>query len=725
MGKINVLSFAVANLIAAGEVVDRPASAVKELLENAIDAGATRITVEIQNGGVAFLRVSDNGCGMDADDLPVAVRRHATSKIKTAEDLEGIETLGFRGEALAAIASVSDMRIISKTADAEYGAELSVKAGNIISLTERACATGTTIIVENLFANVPARRKFLKRDVTEASAVSAWVEKIALSEPSIAFRMIVDGAVKFETEGNGDLKSAIYSIFGREFAGKLISVCSEIEGVEVKGFIGRSDNFKSNRNFQNFFINGRYIKSKTASAALEQAYSSYIPSEKFPCCVINIKINPRAVDVNVHPAKLEVKFSNEKPVFDAVYYTVRSALEQDVTRPALEFTKPRTASSKATNAFIPVEDQRKTYQNLQFSFASPDSSKGEVLQRPTSDLSQNASPNIRQGLDSPKASLVNGFSETATPSVKDTEEPKLDFPKPLEVEHIQITKELEERIDRLCREEIERGEREREERLRQRGIQTEMNLFADSEQPIPEEEVPEAVRMSSEEPSSHAEATIPTEREMPVDSSVSPELCEIVDHVTVPEYRILGEAFNSYVFVESEDRVLVIDKHAAHERVLFEDLRARMKEVESASQLLMLPIEVMLTTDELQAIENYREEIEKIGFRFSTKRHSADIDAIPCGISTDAVCDMFIVIADHILNETGTVKVSRDLIFEKALYQASCKAAIKAGREYPADHVKWLVDKLMRLPDITFCPHGRPIAVEMTKNSLDHQFERK
>lgn len=266
MGRINVLSFAVANLIAAGEVVDRPASAVKELVENAIDSGANRITVEIQNGGVSFIRVCDNGCGMEPEELPIAIRRHATSKIKTAEDLESVETLGFRGEALAAIASVSNMRIISKTAEAQYGAMLEVSAGNMVSLTERACATGTTVIVEDLFANVPARRKFLKRDVTEAAAVHVIVEKVALSKPRIAFKMIQDGAVKFETAGDGNLKNAIYAIFGREFAMKTIAVNAEIDGVRVSGFVGRSDNFKANRNYQNFFINGRYVKSKTASA---------------------------------------------------------------------------------------------------------------------------------------------------------------------------------------------------------------------------------------------------------------------------------------------------------------------------------------------------------------------------------------------------------------------------------------------------------------------------
>ena len=656
MGKINVLSFAVANLIAAGEVVDRPASAVKELVENAIDSGASRITVEIQNGGVTFIRVCDNGCGMEPEELPIAIRRHATSKIKTAEDLENVGTLGFRGEALAAIASVSNMRIISKTAEAQYGAMLEVSAGNMVSLTERACATGTTVIVEDLFANVPARRKFLKRDVTEAAAVTVIVEKVALSQPKIAFKMIQDGVVKFETAGDGNLKNTVYAIFGREFAMKMISVNAEIDGVRVSGFVGRSDNFKSNRNYQNFFINNRYVKSKTASAAIEQAYSSYIPSEKYPCCVLNIEVSPRAVDVNVHPAKLEVKFSNEKPVFDAIYYTVRSALEEDITRPDFHFespkvSKPEPKKKSYTNAFMPVEDLRKSYPNLKISFdgafgtaevkngekASAPIAPQPVTPRPISPMPKNEPSQMCQ--------VVSNHIKDAAPTIS------LVVERPVEtVAPISVT-----------------------------------------------ENIPESKK---------------------VETTVSNE-------VKVSDYRIVGEAFHSYVFVEREDKVIVIDKHAAHERILFEELRSHMTENEALSQLLMLPVEVMLTTDEITVLESYREEIERIGFSFTLKKHSAEITAVPSSVPMDAVCDMFVTFADRLLGETGSIEVSRKLVFERALYQASCKAAIKAGREYPPEHIKWLVDKLMQLPDITFCPHGRPVAVEMSKNSLDKQFERK
>ena len=636
MGRINVLSFAVANLIAAGEVVDRPASAVKEMLENSIDAGATQITVEIQNGGVSFIRVCDNGIGMEPDDLPIAVRRHATSKIKVAEDLEGVETLGFRGEALAAIASVSDMRIISKTADAEYGAMLEVKAGNIISLTERACATGTTIIVENLFANVPARRKFLKRDVTEASAVCVWVEKIALSQPNIAIKMIVDGSLKFETAGDGELKNAIYAIYGREFASKLISICSEIDGVEVKGYIGRSDNVKSNRNAQNFFINKRFIKSKTATAAIEQAYSSYIPSEKFPCCVLYIGLNPKLVDVNVHPAKLEVKFSNEKPIFDAIYYSVKTALDEDITRPNFEVSARKKAFVNPTNAFVPIEDKKIKSENIKIQFTESASI-----------------PTVRNNV------LSNLVSNE----------------KPVKTETFTVDKTKEgKKLETVS------------------SIPVQNNNTIEDNKPI---------------------------------KPVSVLETKTVERISRSEYKILGEAFNSYVFVEYDGKIIVVDKHAAHERIIFEELRRKMASLNEASQLLIVPIEVMLTSDEINALLEYKGEIEKIGFSLDFKKHSVTVDAIPNNIDVTAVSDMILTFADRIVNETGNVEVSKSLIFERALYQASCKAAIKAGREYPPQKIEWLIGELMQLPNITFCPHGRPIAIEMTKDYLDHQFERK
>ena len=667
MGKINVLSFAVANLIAAGEVVDRPSSVIKELLENAIDSGADRISVEIQNGGVTYMRVSDNGCGISPEDLPVAIRRHATSKIKDAEDLDSIMTLGFRGEALAAIASVSDLRIISKQKEASVGAMLEAHGGNIVGVTERACADGTSVIVENLFSNVPARRKFLKKDITESMAVGAMVEKIALSKPNIAFKLIVDGKVKIDTVGDGSLKSAVYSVFGREFASKLIDADITVDGVRVHGFIGRPDNARANRNYQNFFINGRYVKTKTALAALEQAYTSYMASEKFPCCVLFIDINPATVDVNVHPAKLEVKFSNEKPVFEAIYYCVRNALEKDTQRPSISFTTPK--AQRVSDRETPIAETR-----------------GESLKQ----------RQITQELYSAQKS--GGFQRiTAEQYVKTYQKDNDARPK----------------IDDIVKVQVSENKPDLSPTKKSEDISTDKLL----------DKIAVSVKKSVE---AKNEATDNRTVEKKPNVVEIPKTVEQPKSVPVSlSYRIIGEAFNAYVLVEHGDRLLLIDKHAAHERIIFEQLKASMSQRESkASQLLMLPIEVMMTSEEVLLIEEYRKEIEAVGFEFTVGKYTVNVNAVPEGISTDAVTDMLTVIAERIKNNTGSAKLTRDIIFEKALYQASCKAAIKAGREYPREYVKWIVDKLMEIPDITVCPHGRPVAMELTRKNLDYQFER-
>lgn len=683
MGKINVLSFSVANLIAAGEVVDRPSSVIKELLENSIDSGATSITVEIQNGGVTYMRVSDNGCGMEPDDLPIAIRRHATSKIRNAEDLESILTLGFRGEALAAIASVSDLRIISRPKGAPVGAMLRASAGNILGVSERASAEGTTVIVENLFSNVPARRKFLKKDVTEAMAVSAIVEKIALSKPDISFRFIVDGNVKLETIGDGNIKNTIYSVFGREFASKLISADLEVDGIRVHGYIGRSDNVRANRNYQNFFINGRYVKSRTAGAALEQAYTSYIAQEKFPCCVLFLEINPAIVDVNVHPAKLEVKFSNEKPVFEAVYYAVRNSLEQNSSRPDADIL-PKAGRSdwipnKVSESNVPIDENRgvslksrqigaelyvKTSRENEFPALSACDKTNETK-------AENNTGFVRMSAEEYVKQYVNVGSDTAP-------------------EKAHVVTPISETNDA--------------------GIGSEVNV-TDTLSDVTVDANTEKLSLTV------SDACAETD---PGDEIVNND----TDDSVSLDYRMIGEAFRSYVIVEQKEKMLLIDKHAAHERIIFERLKAAMKNSASVSQMLMIPLEIMMTSDEIQTLVQYRQEIESTGFEFTAGRYSVSVSAVPEGISTDAVSDMLVVMAERIKSGTGNAGITRDIVFEKALYQASCKAAIKAGREYADEHIQWIVDKLMALPDITVCPHGRPVAIEITKKKLDRLFER-
>ena len=694
MGKINVLSFAVANLIAAGEVVDRPSSVIKELLENAIDSGANSITVEIQNGGVTYMRVTDNGCGISKEDLPIAIRRHATSKIKNAEDLNGIITLGFRGEALAAIASVSDMRIISKQKDSTTGAMLESSGGNILGVTDRPSADGTTVIVENLFANVPARKKFLKKDVTEAMSVSAVVEKIALSRPDIFFKLIIDGNVKIETTGDGSLKNTVYAVFGREFASKLIETKLSSDGITVKGFVGRPDNVRANRNYQNFFINGRYVKSRTAMAALEQAYTSYIASERFPCCVLFLDIDPTLVDVNVHPAKLEVKFSNEKPIFETVYYAVRAALESNAARPDVVLP---TQKRKVTDAYVPIEDGRR------------ESAKAQQIE---AELYRKATP------------LSPNTSYTSQPPAKQSTDNQY--------------------FTRISAEEYKNTYAQREISQSREPLRVE-TVKPDDKKPI----IPTPVK--HEEPKAYEPALVEEKRleptvvsapiaepkNEPISISIqaenvvepSVEIIERVDNApSAPleslQYRIIGEAFNSYVIVERGSEMLLIDKHAAHERIIFEQLKAGLKNVKINSQMLMLPIEIMMTSDEIQAICDYRSEVEAVGFEFTTGRYALSVTAIPEGIDSEGIVDMLLVMAERIKSGTGSAGLTKDIIFEKALYQASCKAAIKAGREYSKEQIKLIVDKLMELPDITVCPHGRPVAMILDKKNLDRQFER-
>ena len=642
MGKINVLSAQVANLIAAGEVVDRPSSVVKELIENSIDAHATHITVEIKNGGVSYIRVSDDGSGISSDDMPLALKRHATSKIEKASDLNAIFTLGFRGEALAAISSVSKVRIISKIENAQNGTMLYADGGEILEVSEAGCPKGTTITVEELFANVPARRKFLKKDATEASAVCAAVEKIALSHPEIAFKLISDGNIKVETTGDGKLDHAIFSVLGKDFAKKMIAVKCGSDGISVHGFICRPDNVKPTRNFQNFFVNARYVKSRTAMAAIYQAYSSYIAPERFPACVLFIEIDPSTVDVNVHPAKLEVKFSNEKLIFDTVYYAVRNALEKNTERADLILRSPSVSTTPSVlNAFVPVVDRadRKDF--------SPEQIKFDTSGVGTIAFHSNVSTEYREKARK-ELSAAQPSEETSTFTPKFT---------PL-VSHAPVP-----------------------------------DSFAKTEK----------------------ETAFPT-----IKSTVTPQ-------VQIPEYNIIGVAFNTYIFVECDNKVIIIDKHAAHERILFESLRGKLKNASVAPQVLLVPITVGLSQSDFAAVCEYKDSFNEIGFEFESEptQKQVKITQIPSALKISDVEDVFATMADRLADGTGNIEITKQDAYEKALYQASCKAAMKGGRRDSESDVRYVVEKILTIPDITVCPHGRPVVVNLTKNDLDKQFGRE
>ena len=679
MGIINVLDPQVANLIAAGEVVDRPASVIKELLENAIDAGATAVTVEIKRGGITFIRVSDNGSGMSRDDVPVCIKRHATSKIKTEGDLDTIVTLGFRGEALAAISSVSTLRIMTKTKNSAMGTVLTCIGGEIREIIESGCPNGTTIIVEELFANIPARRKFLKKDTSEALACSAVVEKIALSRPDLSLKFISDGQLKFSTEGDGDLKNCIYAVLGRDFAKKLVEVHGMTAGIEVIGYVGTPENIRANRNYQNFFINGRYVKSRTAMAALEQAFNSYIPSEKFPVCVLELKIHPALVDVNVHPAKLEVKFSNEQAVFDGVYSSVRTALENKLTPPSFSLKTREEArkDAKIISAFVPLKDTPR------------DITDGKGTQLTLDNLEQRKQAVSDMHLYSKHAEDMPPHLRFGKESKEDVQSAPLPFAFDTTLDNSIPTSTGAEPV----------------------GFKTEIKTV----------DLLNANTDSSESEKKTKQPPLP-------DYSVSsiPRSSATSEVSNIPEYKILGEAFNSYVMLETDGSLLMIDKHAAHERILFEDMKKNTK-VGANSQILLVPINANVSGEELAAAHSYRQELLSIGFDFNEGKslNSVSITAIPSNVSQAEAEDLFVTIADKLSSGTGSLEVTRNIFFEQALYQASCKAAIKAGRIYDAAHVKWICERVLSDPSIRFCPHGRPVAFELTKGEIEHRFKRK
>ncbi len=719
MGAIHVLDFSVANLIAAGEVVDRPASAVKELLENAIDAGAKSVTVEIKNGGISLIRVTDDGRGMERDDVAVSILRHATSKIQTAADLDGILTLGFRGEALAAIASVSHLRIMTRTADGKTGTLLESYGGKSPDISDCGCQKGTTVIVEELFANVPARRKFLKKDQTEANAVAAVVEKLALSRPDVAFRFLSDGNVRFTTVGDGKLSSAVYAIMGREFVKKLMPVDFMTDGISVQGFIGRPDNVRGNRNLENFFINGRYVKCNTASAALEQAFRSYLFTEKFPCCVLNIRIHPALVDVNVHPTKLEVKFSNERVVFDAVYCAVRNTLVAQMTNPEMKLGGESALMKRGEDlrtAFVPVEDrflkkeQKEREGDLpkpaltDVSAPAPAPTPSPVT--PTIPIEQDSLPTGDLPLSVPK--ITYGTPVPLPP----THTPAPDAPSPQEPPAV---------TEREAPAPPQKSEPEKPAdsgfsemtALLLAGLQKSGVSFSRDET-TPEEAV---------EPSAPSPAPASSPAASPA-AGVGANPSAVQNPFR--RYNILGVAFQTYIIVEIGESVLIVDKHAAHERIIFEEMKSNRAKRTPASQMLLVPYEATMTAEELEALENYRAELESTGFGFSVDydRHTAFINAVPFGLEEQAPQILLTTIAGQLASGTGSVAVAREAAFEEALYQASCKAAVKAGRQDSDDTIRWICQKLVEFPDIRFCPHGRPVLFELSRHEIEKQFKR-
>ncbi len=674
MPPINVLSKEISELIAAGEVIERPSSVIKELVENSIDSGASHITVEIKNGGTTYMRVTDDGCGMSFGDVPKAFLRHATSKISAKEDLDNILTLGFRGEALASVAAVARVEIMTKQKEGLYGTLYTIEGSVEKSHEESGCPDGTTVIIRDLFYNVPARRKFMKKDVTEGNAVSTILQKIAMSHPDIAFRFIRDNRTEFNSSGDGELFSAIYAVYGRDFARDLMPVDYEYEGVKVSGFVIKPLYSKNNRAFQNFFVNGRYVRSRLCSAALENAYTNMIMTGKFPACVLLIDLPPSTMDVNIHPTKAEVRFTNEKSVSDAVYFAVKNAMMKDGLIYEFEL-KPHADWTKAA----PEQEEMK---QQEFMFTPVDKIE-ETEQK---------------------------LAETTKPAYE-APAPVYTAPKPA-AEETPITADItpSPAYDQPVQAAAHVYEREAETAPVQENIPEPVKAPEPVSEPEPSKAV-EGFSYITQQAFAAAPVQKPAESEAPKESVWTEK----------PKIRVIGEAFGLYVVAEvGDDTMIMIDKHAAHERIIFERLKSR--NCKQYSQQLLTGVRVLLTGDEFSALETNQELLADLGFTF-------DFSEKPCVVATAVPTfimelDMEDIISEIANNLRMYSHDPQSHVLDDMLHTVACKSAIKGNDKNDIAELQSLAEQVYFDERIRHCPHGRPVMFTMTKSNISHQFGR-
>lgn len=658
MSKIAVLSKEISELIAAGEVIERPASVVKELIENAIDAEAKHITVEIKHGGTTYMRVADDGSGIAAEDVPTAFFRHATSKIHDRKDLESIYTLGFRGEALASIAAVSKVTLLTKRREDDYGTHYEMVGGTPTGEPEQGgCPDGTTILIRDLFFNVPVRQRFMKKDVTEANAVSQIVQKIALSHPEISFQMIRDNRMEFCTDGNGDLYAAIYALFGKEFAHDLIPVQYDDGFLRVSGYVGKPLYSKSNRTFQHFFINGRYIRSRVCSVALESAYQNLIMTGKFPTCVLMLEMLPVDLDVNVHPAKAEVRFTSEKNVADSLFFAVKNALLE--------------------NGLI---------YEFQFRHNAQDWTKQPTVSTP---MQQPTLPHLKEPSDP--------FASKAEPEVESPPPPQTIYP-------TQYHYDIGETMAALMPEETRPAALENPQ-----AEHTESEL--ELEQNAELEPQPEATTLP--------ETILPLPTATP-EPSVPESLPE--KQTILPEIRVIGEVFQNYILAEipAEQKLVIFDKHAAHERVIFERLKSGA--AKQYQQLLMQKTETLLPMDEFALMQEQTEQLANMGFSFDFSNPPfLRTTAVPTFLQSLNIDE----IVTEIAHNFALGKINPQTAYlDDLLHTMACKAAIKAHDKNDLAELQELAQIVYADEQVRHCPHGRPVMFVIKKHELEKQFKR-
>ena len=744
MGNIVLLDDLTINKIAAGEVIERPASVVKELVENSIDAGATNINIEVKNGGISYIRITDNGKGIMPDDMEIAFERHATSKIRTADDLENVKSMGFRGEALASIAAIARVDMKSKTLDNETGYRVVVEGGNVIEKQEAGCPNGTTIVVENLFYNTPVRYKFLKKDFTEGGYIEDVITRIALIHPEIAIKLISSGRTIIQTSGNGELKDVIYNIYGKEIAENVLDVNYEYDDIKVTGVIGKPSISRSNRANQLFFVNKRYIKDKTLTSSAEQGFKGMITVGKFGFLVLNLEINPQKVDVNVHPAKLEVRFEEEQKVFKAVYHAIKDTLlKNDLVKdteketftnkiPSYTFNLENKEVEKSTEKTEEKESKGLFAKLLHKNEEKQEAEKPTMIEELYQTRKLNLTPiqettnnfdNIMEKMAQMKNS-VEEYREGIQAYKKEDEKEsvtentiRVDVPNEDMQETKIITEEMKQELAQVSKdentqvinvEEIRKSEdeaKETEEKFED--MYTSVFGKAPIEEKTEVKEDDEEYKMTEMEVATGENLSMFNKEEQ-----------------TIPPYKFIGIAFSTYIIIELDKELYIIDQHAAHERIMYEKVKENYyKDGEKDSQLMLLPDIITLTHKEMDIAKENMEMFRKAGFMLEEfGENTIKLMGVPNICLELDTKELFLETLDEINTVARTAKQE---VEEKFIATVACKAAVKANMALSKEEVDSLMRELLILPNPFTCPHGRPTAIKMTKTDIEKKFSRR
>ena len=789
MGNIVLLDDLTINKIAAGEVIERPASVVKEMVENSIDAGATKITVEIKNGGISFIRISDNGKGIAEDDMEIAFERHATSKIRVAEDITKVTSMGFRGEALASIAAIANVEMISRTKDSNIGHRIVVEGGKVLEFGEVGAPVGTTITVKNLFYNTPVRYKFLKKDYTESGYIEDAITRLALVNKNISFKLINTGKTVIQTSGNDDEKSVIYSIYGKDISEAVIETDYEYEGIHVYGVVGKPEIARSNRSNQLYFVNGRFIKDKTLTAAAEQAFKGMIPINKYGFLVLNLTIDPALVDVNVHPAKMEVRFEEENKVFKAVYYAIKDALAkkelvEDVIEEKkevpeetqkVETAETETASGEvrvAENAEMPKlqdeadqvaatikedeeEEKEEKAKSGMFSFFKKN--KQEENPEEKDNLLEEIYK-FRKGLKELGVSEVTAPVYTPIIEPKEDSEEVKDFEESVSAEvadEQKLAVPTEEQVQEKTAEIIQQRQSDEilEEAIKNSKLENPLKKDSD-EEPKSEQfndmyakifgnKVSQGVESVSEKELSESEkkvfeeikntvkpvAEVQEQEQVQIEASesISEENAEKLDefkNMAGKNYKFIGIAFSTYIIVEIENEMYIIDQHAAHERIMYEKVKKNYySSTDKDSQLMLLPDIISLSHKEAETIKENLEMFEQAGFTLEAfGENTIKLTGVPNICMDMNTKQLFLDLLDEVDSFSRTDRQDRE---DRFIATIACKSAVKANMRLDEREVDTLMERLLALPNPFTCPHGRPTAIKMSKYDIERKFARK